>query len=144
MNREQKIALLMIIAISAGVVAGCVVFGILYFIVGIPGSLAGFAFIGIGGLGGLGSLIFKKDKGKITFDERDKLIKEKAKLAGFTASFLFAGLGCMIPFFILGPKASISVIWLPNIWCGTFLTAFFVHSVAIMVQYGRTGKGEKS
>ena len=143
MNREQKIALLMIIAISTGMVAGCVAFGVLYFVVGIPGALAGFAFIGIAGLGGLGSWIFKKDKGKVTFDERDRLIKQKAKLAGFTASFLFAGLACMIPFFILGPKASISVTWLPNIWCGTFLTAFFVHSLTILAQYGRRDKNHE-
>ncbi|MHC4364625.1 MAG: hypothetical protein ACYSTJ_04070 [Planctomycetota bacterium] len=144
MNRAQKIAWFLVVTISAGVMAGCVAFGVLYFMVGMPRAVAGFAFVAIAGLGGLGSLIFKKDKGKVTFDERDRLIKRRAALAGFTASFLFAGLACMTPFCILGPKASISVTWLPNIWCGTFLTAFFVHSVAILVQYGWGGKGEKS
>ena len=70
-------------------------------------------------------MIFRKDKGKVIFDERDRLIKERAKLAGFTAAFLFAGLACMIPFFILGPDRAISVIWLPNIWGGTFLIVLF-------------------
>jgi len=50
----------------------------------------------------------------------------------------------MIPFSILGPKATISVIWLPNIFMGTGLSLFFVTSVAILVQYGLGGKdGEK-
>ena len=143
MNRAQKTAWLLVITISAGFVLSCIAVVILYIISGMPTALAGFAFMAVAGLGGLGPSIFKKDKGNVTFDERDKLIKEKAKLAGFTASFLFAGLACMTPFFIFGPKTSISVSWLPNIWAGTFLTAFFVHSVAILVQYGREEKSHE-
>ncbi len=140
MNRAQKTAWLLVITISAGFVLSCIAVVILYIKSGMPTALAGFAFMAVAAFGGLGPSIFKKDKGNVTFDERDKLIKEKAKLAGFTASFLFAGLACMTPFFIFGPKASISVSWLPNIWAGTFLTAFFVHSVAVLVQYGREEK----
>jgi len=144
MNRAQKIAWLLVITTSAGLVLSCIAAVILYIKSGMPTALAGFAFMAVAGLGGLGPSIFKKDKGNITFDERDKLIKEKAKLAGFSASFLFAGLACMTPFFIFGPKASISVIWLPYIFGGAGLSMFFVHSVAILVQYGWRGKGEKS
>ena len=143
MNRAQKTAWLLVITISAGFVLSCIAVVILYIKSGMPTALAGFAFMAVAGLGGLGPSIFKKDKGNVTFDERDKLIKEKAKLAGFTASFLFAGLACMTPFFIFGPKASISVSWLPNIWAGTFLTAFFIHSVAVLVQYGREEKSHE-
>ena len=144
MNRAQKTAWLLVITISAGFVLSCTAVVILYIKSGMPTALAGFAFMAVAAFGGLGPSIFKKDKGKVTFDERDKLIKKKAALAGFTASFLFAGLACMTPFFIFGPKASISVSWLPNIWAGTFLTAFFVYSIAILVQYGWSDKGEKS
>lgn len=143
MNRAQKTAWLLVITISAGFVLSCIAVVILYIKSGMPTALAGFAFMAVAGLGGLGPSIFKKDKGNVTFDERDKLIKEKAKLAGFTASFLFAGLACMTPFFIFGPKASISVSWLPNIWAGTFLTAFFIHSIAVLVQYGREEKNHE-
>lgn len=108
-----------------------------------PTALAGFAFMAVAAFGGLGPSIFKKDKGSVTFDERDKLIKRRAALACFGTSYLFVGLACMIPFFILGPKASISVIWLPNIWMGTFMIAFFVHSVAILIQYGREEKSHE-
>ncbi|MHC4175462.1 MAG: hypothetical protein ACYTBX_03550 [Planctomycetota bacterium] len=143
MNRAQKIAWVFIAATALAAILSIITTTILYLKSGMPRALAGFAFMAVAAFGGLGSSIFKKDKGKVAFDERDKLIKEKAKLAGFTASFLFAGLASMTPFFIFGPKASISIIWLPNIWCGTFLTAFFVHSVAILVQYGWKRKGEK-
>ena len=143
MNRAQKTAWLLVITISAGFVLSCIAVAILYVKSGMPTALAGFMFMAVAAFGGLGPSIFKKDKGNITFDERDKLIKEKAKLAGFTASFLFAGLACMTPFFIFGPKASISVSWLPNIWMGTFMIAFFVHSVAILIQYGREEKSHE-
>jgi hypothetical protein len=46
----------------------------------------------------------------------------------------------MLPFFILGPAATISVTWLPEIFMAAGLTAFFVHSVAILAQYGWRGK----
>jgi len=144
MNRAQKTAWLLVITISAGFVLSCIAVVILYIKSGMPTALAGFMFMAVAAFGGLGPSIFKKDKGNITFDERDKLIKRRAALAGFGTSYLFVGLACMIPFFILGPMASISVIWLPNIWMGTFMIAFFVHSVAILIQYGWTGKGEKS
>ena len=144
MNRAQKLAWSLIITISTGVIAGCVGFGVLYFMIGMPKALAGFAFIGIAGIGGFSPLIFRKDKGKVTFDERDKLIKRRAALAGFGAAWLFVGLVCMIPFRVLGPNATISVRWLPYIFGGATLISFFANSVAILVQYGWRGKdGEK-
>lgn len=136
MNRIQKMAWWVVGSISTGTVVSVIAFSLLYINIGLPRAYAGFAFMAIAGFGGLGPVIFKKDKGKIVFDERDKLIKERAALAALAASYLFTGLTCMIPFFVLGPKATVSVIWLPNIWFGTFLTAFFVQSIAILIQYG--------
>lgn len=140
MNRAQKIAWSLVITISTGFIVSCIAVAILYIKVGMPRALAGLGFMGIAGLGGFSPLIFRKDKGKVTFDERDKLIKRRAALAGFATSYLFVGLACMIPFSILGPKASISVIRLPNIFGGAALSAFFVTSVAILVQYGWGGE----
>ena len=143
MNRVQKIAWSLVITISVGFILSCIAVAILYVKLGMPRALAGLGFMGIAGLGGFSPLIFRKDKGKVTFDERDKLIKRRAALAGFAMSYLFVGLACMIPFSILGPKASISVTWLPNIFAGAALSAFFVTSVAILVQYGWRNKGER-
>jgi len=146
MNRIQKMAWWMAIWVSAGVTLAAIAVAILFLVIGLPWLIArsGQAFLGIAGLGGLASLIFKKDKGKVTCDERDLLINNRAAVAGFCAAFLVTGLACMLPFFILGTEATISVAWLPDIFMAAGLTAFFVHSIAILVQYGWGGKnGEK-
>jgi len=144
MNRAQKIAWSLVVTISTGVIAGCVAFTVLYFKIGMPKAVAGFALIGIAGLGGFSPLIFRKDKGAVTCDERDKLINRRAALAGFGAAYMVVGLTCMIPFFVLGPKANIPVTWLPMIFMGDGLSLFFAHSVAILIQYGRGSKGEQN
>ncbi|HUW20006.1 MAG TPA: hypothetical protein VMW16_11960 [Sedimentisphaerales bacterium] len=140
MNRAQKMAWLFVIAISSGVLVSSVAVGVLALKVGMPKAFAGLGFMGIAGLGGLGPLIFKKDRGKVTRDERDGLINQRAALASFALSYLFVGLACMIPFSILGPTATISAIWLPMIFGGAGIVAFFVHSVAILLQYGWRNK----
>jgi hypothetical protein len=50
----------------------------------------------------------------------------------------------MIPFFVLGPEADVSVTWLPQILIGAGLSNAFVYSVVILEQYGWREKGEKS
>jgi hypothetical protein len=107
-------------------------------------AFKGLAFMGIEGLGCLSIFIFKKEKGKVTFDERDKLIQRRAGLAGFAFAHLFVGLACMIPFFVLGSKASISVRWLPQIFMGACFTHFFFYSITILCEYGLGSKGGKS
>ncbi|MDD5063600.1 MAG: hypothetical protein PHQ35_02420 [Phycisphaerae bacterium] len=144
MNRIQKVAWWIVVWISVGVVSAVIALAFMYFKVGMPKSLAGLGFLGIAGLGGLGPLIFGKDKGKVTCDERDKLINSRAAVAGFGAAYLVTGLACMLPFFILGPDTTMRVGWLPMIFGAAGLTSFFVHSVAILIQYGRGNKGEKS
>ena len=145
MNRMQKIAWWILIWASAGVVLAAIAVAVMSLVMGLPWSIArvGFGFIGIGGFGGLAFLIFKKDKGKITCDERDRLINTRATMFAFASAYLVTGLSCMLPFFILGPAATIPVIWLPSIFIAAGLTTFFVHSVAILVQYGWRGDGNK-
>ncbi|MHC4205042.1 MAG: hypothetical protein ACYSTT_10360, partial [Planctomycetota bacterium] len=89
-------------------------------------------------------LFIPKDKAKVTRDERDVMIRKNAAHAGFIGAFLFTCFACMIPFFVLGPDAAISVKWLPHIWIGTSVAQFFFYSLTIIVDYGRAGKGEKS
>lgn len=140
MNRAQKIAWLFVITISLAAVISCIAFIVAYFMVGMPRALASLGFMGIAGIGGSGPLIFGKDKGNVTSDERDKQIERRAALASFGASYMVVGAVCMIPFFILGPKASISITWLPSIFGAAGICAFFTHSVAILIQY-REGAG---
>jgi hypothetical protein len=144
MNRVQKTAGLLVVTISLGVTLSIAATSLLYVRLGMPRAWAGLAFLAVAGLGGLGPLVFKKDKGSVTCDERDRIINRRAALAAFTAAYLFVGLACMLPFFVLGPDGSISVTWLPMIFMGAGLITFFIHSAAILVQYGwRDKDGEK-
>jgi hypothetical protein len=138
MNRIQKMSLWLLIWISAGVILAAIAIAILHFINGMPWSIAraGLKFLGIAGFGGLGPLIFKKDPDKATCDERERFIYIKANLAGLVAACLITGLACMLPFFIMGPDAMISVGRLPDIFLAVTFTFFFIQSVAILVQYG--------
>lgn len=139
MNRSQKIAWFLITVLSVTIVLTLAAFGILYARFGMPVALAASGFMGLSGLAGFAPVIFKKDEGAVDFDERDKLINMRSALAGFGFSFLFVGLACMVPFFVFGPQASMQVFWLPLIFGGAGITVYIVHSVAILVQYGRGG-----
>ena len=136
MNREQKIALSCVVTILAAVVASTVAIIILYRRVGMPEALRGLGFMGISGLGCLSIFIFKKEKGKVTFDERDKLIQKRAGLAAFALAYIFVGLACMIPFYVMDREALISVRWLPQIFIGACITHFFFYSLTILFEYG--------
>ncbi|MHC4130506.1 MAG: hypothetical protein ACYSYW_04080 [Planctomycetota bacterium] len=142
MKRIQKIAWFFVVTITVSIVLTLIAISILYAKYGFPKAIAGFSTMGLVGVAGFSPLIFKKDKGKVIFDERDRIIKRRAALAGFGMSYLVVGLACMIPFSVLGPKASISVSWLPNIFGAAAITMFYIHSLAILVQYGWREKGE--
>jgi hypothetical protein len=114
MNRMQKTALWIVGWISTGTIFAAIATAVLFFIVDMPWSKAQ------GGLGFLGI----------------------AGLGGL-GPFLITGIICMLPFFVLGPKATISITWLPMIFMTAGLASFLVHSIAILSQYGRESKGEK-
>ncbi len=140
MNREQKMARACVICMSLAFTAAFTVL-LIHLLVGTPKALYAVVIPCVGPpLSGLICLFIPKDKGKVTLDERDLMIRRNAAHAGFIGAFLFTCFACMIPFFVLGPKASISVKWLPQIWIGTFLAQFFFYSLTIIVDYGRGAK----
>lgn len=142
MNRHQKMAWMVVVCISSALVLSLVAVGILAMYVGMPRAWAGLGFMGLAGLGGLAPLVFQKDQGPVASDERDQLYQRRAALAGFAAAYILSGSACMIPFFALGPKATIGVHWLPMIFMGAGLSHYLVYSLAILSQYGwRTGDG---
>lgn len=137
MNRIQKIAWVFVIAVSMAVILSAVAVSVLYVKFGMSKAGAGLAFLGIAGFGGLAPLFFKKDKGPVTRDERDRKIARRSALAGFTAAYLLVGLACMVPFFVNGPHATVQIIWLPMIFMAAGIAHYFFYSVAILIQYGR-------
>ena len=155
MNRAQKIAWSCLITVSISLILGIIAVVIFYLIFGMPKALWGFVLMsiglpgvfgimGIGGLGALSQLIFKKGQGKVRFDERDQLFYMRAWFLGYSASYLFFVIVCMTTWFIYGPKGTISVNVLPLTVIGGFMALMLVHSIAILAQYGWTGKGGKS
>lgn len=140
MNRTQKMAWMVVVCISAALVASLAAVGILTSYVGMPRAWGGLGFMGLAGLAGLAPLVFRKDQGPVALDERDALYQHRAALAGFTAAYLVVGAACMVPFFVLGPSAMVRVVRLPMIFMGAGLSHYFMYSVVILVQYGRTDK----
>jgi len=149
MNRAQKIAwfnlvvILMCLLLSGIAVA---VLAFLAFVAELPlrAALGGLGFMGIIGFTGLSPLLFRKAKGQVEFDERDQLYNMRAWFLGFCASYLLFVIVCMTTWFIHGPMGTISVNVLPLTVTGGFMALILVHSLAILVQYGWGGKGEKS
>ena len=82
---------------------------------------------------------FKKDKGAVIFDERDKLIAKNARLAGFGAVYLLVILVSYLPIGI-APKAEIPTKWFPFLLPLAVLCQCFAMSLATLIQYGRGGK----
>ncbi len=143
MNRVQKVAWALVISTLGALAVSLIAVAVLYRYVGMPRALLGFCMMGLAGLGGLAPALIKKDEGPVAVDERDQLFQRRAAIAGFATAYMVFGAACMIPFFVLGPSARISVTWLPTIFMGAGISHFFVYSLAILSQYGWSGKGEQ-
>ncbi len=94
------------------------------------------------GVGGVVCLRVRPDKGAVTSDERDKQIEKNAHLAGFGTVYLFVIVASFAPIAIFGEKGSLPVTWCPFLLIRAVLCQVYATSVAALVQYGRTGKGE--
>jgi hypothetical protein len=144
MNRAQKISLTLVTTISLGLFLGIVLVVMRLFDLGVP-KIAFLFPVCIAGSGGIISIIcFKKDKGAVTSDERDRLIEKNANLAGFGAVYFFVILASFLPIGILGEKGSIPVTWCPVLLVGAGFCQAYAQSLAILIQYGWRSKGEQS
>lgn len=77
-------------------------------------------------------------------DERDNLIKHRAVLAAFISVWLLFLAVSILAKFVVGANGSIPVFLLPIVTVGVFYIVLLVYSIAVLVQYGRGSKGEKS
>ena len=142
MKRIQKMAMFIFVVLTSSFILSALAVGILYAKYGFPMAWGGLGFMGISGIGGLAQLIFKKDPGKVEYDERDHYILKRAALAGFALAYLVVGIATMGPFIIIGPNAPITTNWLPLIFGAAGLTNFYAWSIAILTQYGWRNKNE--
>ena len=142
MNRQQKIALTVLIISLFAMFLGITLTLMKHYVPDFPKKDIAFpAFIlACGVIVFIGS--FKKDKGAVTFDERDKLIEKNAHLAGFGAVYLLVILVSYLPIGI-APKAKIPTQRFPFLFPLAVLCQCFAQSLSTLIQYGRGPKGEK-
>jgi len=86
----------------------------------------------------------RQSPAEVDSDERDNLIKKRAVIVSFVSVWILLFAASIIPRFIVGEKGTIAVWLLPIINLGVLLIVMLVYSVAVLVHYGREGKGEKS
>lgn len=140
LNREQKMARFVIINFTVAIVLALIACGLIYLKTGsLEKASAGIGFLGLCGISGFTPIMYRQDAGAVDCDERDVLINRKAAVAGFAMAYLFVGLACMLPFTIMGSEATIQVTWLPLIFAGAGILNFYVHSITLLVLYGRGG-----
>jgi hypothetical protein len=144
MNRQQKIALTVLIVSLLGLFLGITLTLMKHYVPDFPKKDIAFpGFILACGAFVFISRFIKKDKGAVTFDERDKLIEKNAHLAGFGAVYLLVILVSYLPIGI-APEAKIPTQWFPYLFPLAVICQCFTQSLATLIQYGRGSKGEQS
>jgi hypothetical protein len=144
MNKLQKMAWyqLTVLIVTLSVTAAAV--AILNYKHGMPTAKSGLGFLGFLGLLGLSNIIFRPKKDKVEFDERDVSIQKMSTMLAYSAFWVIFVLGSMIAWGIIGTGNLIPVDVLPLMVLSAAILVTTVQSVAILVQYGWGGKGEKS
>lgn len=140
MNREQKLAWLVVVFAAVALAVSFVTVYLLYPEYGMPKALKGFYLLGLTGLSGIIFLFLcRKEKARVISDERDEQIGKNADLAGFGAVYLLVILISYVPIGI-APQARIPTQWFPFLFPLAVFCQILARSVAVLIQYGRGGK----
>ena len=147
MHPQQRHARFNLIVISSALIPAVLGYAVLFTLFGPNHAKTAFAFLAISALLGLGNHFYRKNKDSptVTMDERDEDIKRKAMLIGWGVDWLFWGLLCMVPWFIVAFRFGIEqtqvpmipVDWLPLIYMVTGLLHMSAWSIAVLVLYGK-------
>ena len=144
MNKTQKGACYGILL--SLLLAGIVIFDLIDTIVGWPVKLLVSAVWGGLLLVPIYLIERKKDPRQVDMDERDKRIIKRALLASFIVLAVMLGAAFVVALFVLGVKSTISVTMddLSAVIYFVLVAFVFVLSLAVLVQYRRRARGEKS
>ena len=144
MNRQQKIAIIVITVSLLGMFLGITITLMEHYVPDFPKGIIAFGgFILSLVLFLFISRILKKKKGEVVSDERDKQIEKNAYLAGFGTVYLLVILVSYLPIAV-APEAKIPTKWFPYLFPVAVLCQCLVMSISTLIQYGREPKGEKS
>jgi len=145
MNRYQKLAWFNLIVITATIIITSAAVAIELRMRGY--STIGGWFVAILVLLKFNPFLFKKPQGrdKVLCDERDSFIIKRARSFAHTTFWIVFIVSSFAVHILMGmgPKSSVPTITLPLMAVGGALFMKIVCSVAILVQYGRGGKGAK-
>ena len=140
MNRMQKIAWFNLIVIVTTLTASGAAVRLLAIFFGMPIALAGLGFLGIAGFMGLSPVLFRKKQGEVDFDERDVLIHRKGTVVAYSIFWLFFTAACMVPYLVLGFRATIRIVVLPIMLGSGYVIFQLTQSIVILILYGKGGK----
>jgi hypothetical protein len=84
-----------------------------------------------------------RNRQRVTFDERDRQICDKAQMAGAGAFGAFVAFVSLYAWFDAGPKGTMSVNALPLVTGTGLMICACVQSVVALVLYARGGEGGK-
>jgi hypothetical protein len=104
-------------------------------------SLIAFSIIVIPAL-----ILFRKKQSpaEVNSDERDELIKKRAVIASYTSVWILFTISILTLWLVIGAEGTVAVWVFPFIILEVFFIAMIIYSIAILIQYGWRGKGEKS
>ncbi|MEJ2702830.1 MAG: hypothetical protein P8Z79_10355 [Sedimentisphaerales bacterium] len=144
MNRQQKIALFVLITSLFGMFLGITLTLMKHYVPDFPkGTIAFGGFILSLAMFLVISRILKKKKSDVVSDERDKQIEKNAYLAGFGAVYLLVILVSYLPIGV-APETKISTQWFPYLFPIAVLCQCLAMSISTLIQYGREPEGEES
>ena len=92
------------------------------------------------------SLVFlrtKQSSKEVDYDERDVAIKRKALLVSHTTIWVLIFLGCALPVIITNQRGTFPVVAFPIALFVLSMADMIVYSLTILIQYGRSGDGNK-
>jgi Na+/melibiose symporter-like transporter len=150
MNSTQKTAWIALFSAFLGVVAFAYVGSILLFR-RMPPRPFGQIVVGLVAIAGVLLVVLavffrvrRQSPAEPEADERDKIIRTRAATISFAASWLLLVMVVAVLGLTLGQMGSIPVYLLTAILFVVAEVSTLAYGVAILVQYGRTGKGDLS
>ncbi len=147
MHPQQKHARFNLIVTLSAAIPSVLGYAILLPYVGPKRAIAALAFMGVCALWGFGNHFYRKQKDSptVTMDERDEDIKRRAIVIAWAVDWLFWGLLCMVPWFVVAFRFGLEQTQVPMIpvFCLplVYMAIAWVHmsawSTAVLVLYGK-------